>query len=82
MSAHARDDEPTQVTRLRDTLRKSLAGERVELAACATLADEVACAARRRPSSRVFLVDLETLEELEAELLEDDEDGAEADTEH
>ncbi len=75
MSSHARDDEPTQVTRLRDTLRKSLAGERVELAACTTLADEVGRAARRRPSSTIFLVDLEELEaakkKLEAEAEED-----------
>ena len=62
MSAHARDDEPSQVTDLRNTLRKSLAGERVELAACTTLADEVGRAARRRPSSRIFLVDLDELE--------------------
>lgn len=74
MSAHARDDEPTQVTRLRNTLRKSLAGERVELAACATLADEVGRAARRSPSSTIFLVDLKALE-AKKKKLEDEEDA-------
>lgn len=74
MSAHARDDEPTGITRLRDTLRKSLAGERIELAECATLADEVGRAARRRPSSKVnFLVDLNAFE-AEKELEDDDTD--------
>lgn len=47
----ARDDEPTQVTRLRQDLRQSCAAERVELAAVSNAALDIGRVARGRPSS-------------------------------
>ena len=51
----ARDDEPTQVTRLRNTLRMTCAAEALELDAVRTSAVDIGREARARPSSSPHL---------------------------